>query len=355
METAKNNKKSMCFSRVETEQTVIIPDYKETLPGNDDSFVKYGPFNTFPNELRTLVKESVSASSVINAITEYFSGLEYEFKETANITRERINRDGDTLDDLIEACVRDNATFGGYAIQVIYNKLDEIAELYSIPMEFLRTNESRTRFWFSKKWSKYSSKAVEYKCFEDRTKDDKSCIMMYSNAGRLQVYPITPFTPALYDMYAEATTGKYIAKTLDSGISARYIVSLPNSQNLTDEQKEDIEEGVKAKFTGLENAGEFMLYFNNGDQGLEVEKIESDNSHDIFNNISSAASLRIYQSLHTTPALCGNPSLSSGFNSNEYDESYRLFVKMTLKPIAKDIARGINRIMGIDTIKINID
>lgn len=351
----KIDKKTMLFSRVDTETTVVVPEYKESLPGNDDTFVKFGPANDFPNSLRTLVKESVTGSSVVNAIVEYFSGLDFEFStDNTNITVDRVNRDGDTLEDVIEACVRDNATFGGFALQVIYNKLDQIAEIYNIPLEFLRTNESRTRFWFSKKWSKYSNKAIQYVRFEDRDKE-ASVILYKTNAGRLQVYPICPFTPALYDMYAEAMSGKFIAKTLDSGISANFIVSLPNSQNLTDEQKADIEDGIRSKFCGLENKGEFMLYFNNGDEGLEVEKIDTDDSSEIFNTISEAASLRIYQSQHCTPALCGNPSLSSGFNSNEYDQAYKLFLKMTLKPIAKDVERAFNKLFGNGALKITVE
>jgi len=351
----KIDKKPMLFSKVDTETTVVIPEYTENLPGNDDVFVKFGPSNDFPNSLRTLVKESVTGSSVVNAIVEYFSGLSFEFStDNQNITVDRVNRDGDTLEDVIEACVRDNATFGGFALQVIYNKLDQIAEIYNIPLEFLRTNESRTRFWFSKKWSKYSSKAIQYVRFEDRDKE-ASAILYKTNAGRLQVYPICPFTPALYDMYAEAMSGKFIAKTLDSGISANFIVSLPNSMNLTDEQKADIEEGIHNKFCGLENKGEFLLYFNAGDEGLEVEKIDTDDSSEIFNTISEAASLRIYQSQHCTPALCGNPSLSTGFSTNEYDQAYKLFVKMTLKPIAKDVERAFNKLFGNGALKITVE
>lgn len=355
MEKDKTGKISACFSKVDTDSVLIIPDYTESLPGNEDVFVRFGPANDFPNNLRNLAKESVTASSVLNAIVEYFSGLEYVFNtDNPNITVDKVNHDGDTLSDIIEACVRDNATFGGFAIQVIYNKIDEIAELYNIPMEFLRTNESRKRFWFSKKWSKYSTKSTQYVSFNERDKEG-SCILYHTNAGRLQVYPICPFTPALYDMYSEAQTGKFIAKTLDSGISANFIVSLPNAGNLNDEQKADIEEGIRNKFCGLENRGQFMLFFNQGDQGLEVEKIAADDSSDVFNTISEAASLRIYQAQHCTPALCGNPSLSSGFNSNEYDEAYKLFVKMTLKPIAKDIMRAFNKIFGKGSLKINIE
>ena len=354
-----NDKKSMVFSRVDKEPSVNVPEYTEQYAsGNTSVMVKWGPNNTFPNDLRTLVKESVSASSVVNGICEYMKGVKYEFNiESRNITVDRVNTSDDTLDEVIEAAIRDQVTFGGFALQVIYNKLGEIAEIYNIPVEFLRTNENRDKFWFSKKWTKYSTKSIEYPAF-DKTGTDKlvpSEIFYCTNAGRIQTYPITYFTPVLYDMASEATSGKYICKTLESGISARFIVSLPNAQNLTDEQKQDIEDGIKAKFTGLENAGEFMLYFNNGEQGLEVEKIDNDGSGETFNKISDSASLRIYKSQHATPNLFGDPSQSSGFNANEYEEALKVFKKMTLVPLARTVQKGFCQVLGKDAVKITVE
>lgn len=357
MKNDKNDSKFMCFSLVDSDPDVIIPDYKENITSNSGTFVKWGPNNTYPNDLRSLTKESVTASSVINGISEYFKGLEYTFNLSGNITVDRVNHDGDDIYDLIDACLRDQIIFGGFAIQVIYNKLGKIAELYNIPMDFLRMNEDRDKFFFSKKWAKYSSKSIEYPKF-DRDRTDTlvpSEVYHMTNAGRNQVYPISNFTPAVYDMYSEAMGGKYIAKQLDGGLSSRFIVSLPNAQNLTDEQKQDIEDGIKNKFCGVNNAGSAMLFFNAGDQGLEVEKIDSDNSHEVFNSISDEASLRIYKCMHATPALFGDPSKSSGFNSNEYEEALKVFKKMTLKPLARVIERGFNIVLGDNSVKITVN
>ena len=358
MKDEKNEKKAACFSRVDSDREIIVPDYKESTPNNDGQMVKFGPDNIYPNELRVLTKESVTASSVVNGVCEYMKGVKYEFNlDSKNITVESVNSDDDTLEEVIESCVRDQVTFGGFALQVIYNKLGEIAEIYNIPVEFLRTNENRTKFWFSKKWTKYSTKSIDYPAF-DKSQDKPlvpSEIFYRTNSGRLQTYPISYFTPVLYDMASEAVSGKYIMKTLDSGISARFIVSLPNSQNLTDDQKAEIEEGIRSKFTGLDNAGEFMLYFNNGEDGLEVEKIDNDNSHEIFNSISDAASLKIYKAMHATPALFGDPSQSSGFNSNEYEEALKVFKKMTLVPLARTVEKGLNQVLGENAVKITVD
>lgn len=351
-----SSKKVMCFSLVDTDREIAIPEYKESVTSNSNTMVKWGEDNLYPNLLKTLVKESVSATSVVNGTAEYMKGLKYEFNLSGNITADKANRDDETLLDIIDACVKDQIVFGGFALQVIYNKLGQIAEIYCIPLEFIRMNESRDKFFFSKKWTKYSSKSIEYTKFGSASDTVvPSEIFMQTNAGRSQVYPISNFTSVLYDMYSEATSGKYIAKTLDGGISSRFIISLPNSQNLNDEQKADIEEGIRNKFCGVNNAGSAMLYFNAGDAGLEVEKIDNDNSSDIFNTISDAASLRIYKAMHCTPNLMGDPSHSTGFNEQEYEGALKLFKRMTLVPLARIIERGFNTVLGKNSVKITVD
>lgn len=355
MEKDKTNKVALSFSLVDSDKTFVMPDWKEKNPKNEDAFVTYGPDNIFPNTLQDVVQDSVSASSVVNGTVELFKGLGFEFSETVNIKRERINRDDESMEDLLESCARDYIVYGAYAIQIIFNKLGEIAELYSIPIEFLRMNESRTKFWFSKSWSKYSTKSIQYKSWKEYEQGDASVIYYYTNSGRRQTYGISPFTPVLSDMVSEGLSSKFVMKSLNAGLAARFIISLPNAQNLNDEQKQAIEDGINNKFCGLENAGSSMIYYNAGDQGLEVEKIDNDDSHEMFNAISDAASLKIYKALHSSPNLFGDPSHATGFSSNEYDEAYKLFKKMTLKPLCQVLIKGMDKILGPGSLKINVE
>ncbi len=346
--------KQMLFSRVDVDAPLVLPEYTEQYtPGNLVQFVKWGPNNTFPNDLQEAIKNSVSGSSVINGTVELFKGLDIVFNlNDINITQDKVNREDETFMDILEQCVRDYVTYGGYAIQVIYNRLDQIAELYNIPMEFLRMNEDRSTFWFSKKWSKYSNKSIQYPALKVREKEP-SAIVLYTNAGRRQVYPLSPLTPAISDIISEGLASKYVRKTLESGISANFIVSLPNAQNLTDSQKEEIEDGIRSKFCGLENRGEFMLWFSNGEKGASVEKIATDDSNEIFDSISESASLKIYKAMHSSPQVFGDTTQATGFSEQEYEQAFNLFKKMTLKPICETLERTFNNLLGANTLKIN--
>ena len=357
MNSSKNEQisKRMCFSRVDTDSPIVIPEYTEQTPsGNSAQFVRWGPNNTFPGDLQEALKNSVSASSIVSGTVELFKGLEIVFDlQDINITPDKVNREQESLMEVLEQCVRDYVTYGGYAIQVIFNRLDQIAELYNIPLEFLRMNEDRSTFWFSKKWSRYSNKAITYPALKVREKEP-SAIVLYTNSGRRQTYPLSPLTPAISDIIAEGLASKYIRKTLESGISANFVVSLPNASNLSDTQKEEIEEGIRSKFCGLENRGEFMLYFNDGSEGLEVEKIATDDSSQIFDSISQAASLKIYKAMHASPQLFGDTTQATGFSEQEYEQAFALFKKMSLKPICETLERTFNNLLGANSLKINV-
>lgn len=348
------------FSLIDYRKGVEVPAWNESTPGNKDMPVSWGPENKFPNTLFQIVQESVTASSIINGTVEIVKGYDIQLNEAIHDNGSLyywpyVNKDRETVYDLVENLTRDYVMYGMLSIQVIYNKLDQIAELYHMPVEYIRLNEDRSTVFFSKKHSKYSSNTLKYQAFDpNNIIDHKSQIYVYQNSGRRQVYGISSLTPCVYDMVAEGLASKYVKTSLDNGLAARYIISLPNAQTLTDEQKADIEEAISEKFTGYENAGSFMVYYNCGSDGFEVQRIDSDNSHEIFESITNAASLKIYKALHATPCLFGDPSHSTGFSENEYDMSYMIYEKMTIKPLMNIISNSINDILGDGSLKINI-
>ena len=238
--------------------------------------------------------------------------------------------------------------FGMISIQVIWNKLGEIAELHHIPVEMIRLNEDKTKVWFNKKWKTYSTVSTTYPVFTGSTDTGYSQVYIYTNTGNRQTYGKSMFAPAINDITAEAIASQYIKNSLESGLASRYVIDLPNSANLPDEQKEAIEKGIKDKFCGVENAGTFMIYFNNTAEKLNVTKVDTDDSHEVFNSIRLAAKNNIFVSAHATPNLFGDPTSTTGFNSQEYDEAFKLYDKMTIKPALKVITNAFNTIFNLD-------
>lgn len=339
--TQRMPEKRMQFSLIDPKTKVLESSFKEKS-GSKSSYVYWGPSNTFPLDLFNAYMASSTASSLINGTCEMMKTLKYQ----TSLDRDRINSYGDSLEDLIEGLSRDYMLYGCFGIQVIFNKINKIAEIVHLPMVFLRTNEDRNVFYFSKRFGKYTGKAVTYPAFEAGVVPERySSVYFYTNSGHYQTYGISPQSSCLNDISAEALASEYIRENLENGLQSRYIISLPNAANLTDTQKAEIEEGIAEKFTGL-GASPFMVYYSNGLDPVNLEKIDQDDTPELFNTIRQNARDNIFIANHATPNLFGDPDNTTGFSEQEYDEAFRLYKKMTLNPIMKSIERSINGIYG---------
>ena len=341
------------FSLIDPDDTFELPSYEES-DTRGKSMVNWGPDNRFPNNLFEMSQNSPTLSAVINGTVELIKGEKIELNPDIHANQDLyyypfLNRNDETVSEVVEQLIRDYMLFGMFAIQVIYNKLDKKAEIVALPAEYIRMNEDREVIYFCKKWRKFTTNALIYDKFDDSNiVNHESQVFVYVNSGHRQVYGISPQNAALEDIAAEAFSAKYIRKSLQSGLSARYIMDLPNTANLTDEQKSEIEEGITEKFTGWTNAGSFALYFNNGDKEMKLTKVDLDNSNEVFKSIREAASQNIFIVNHATPNLFGLPTATTGFNDQEYAAAYALYNKMTLEPIKAAICKAFNKIFHMN-------
>lgn len=341
------------FSLIDPEDTFELPSYEES-DTRGKNMINWGPDNRFPNNLFDMSQNSPSLSAIINGTIELIKGEKVEVNPDIHTNQDLyyypfMNRNDETAMDLIEQLIRDYMLFGMFAIQVIYNKLDKKAELVALPAEYIRMNEDRSVIYFCKKWRKFTTNAIIYDKFDDSNiVDHKSQVFVYVNSGRRQVYGISPQNAALEDIASEAFAAKYIRKSLQSGLSARFLVDLPNTANLTDDQKSEIEDGITEKFTGWTNAGSFALYFNNSDKPMTVTKVDMDDSSKVFNEIRAAAAQNIFVVNHATPNIFGLPTATTGFNDQEYAAAYELYSKMTLTPIKNAITKAFNKIFHMN-------
>ena len=126
------------------------------------------------------------------------------------------------------------------------------------------------------------------------------------------------------------------------------------AQTLTDEQKQGIETAIKTKFCGSENEVNFMLYWKSADgQGIDVQKIESDETPERYIAIKDNARQNIFISMKATPLLFGLPNAANGFSTQEYNDSYKLYHKSVVEPVQDIIFESIDKMTGIEnTVEI---
>ena len=342
-------KSNIQLSVLDIEKKYVI-DPEETTYGTN-RMVTWGLDNQLPFLYRNCYNQSASLKSIIDGIINYVMGDDVVVNDSAAYWREKVNRTGMTMRQLIAKIDFSFNVYGGFAIQVIYNKLGNPVELFPLDFGKCRTNEDGTKIYYAKKWTKYQTKSEEYDRFDPNNIDMEKATQIYYYKGDFtnSVYPLPPYAGAIYDVLTEIECAKYSLNTVARGFSAKYLIQFPENSNLTDEQKKGIQDAIRTKFTGPDTDVNFMLYWRNGDSDadkIEVTKIESDETPKRYIAIKDNARTNIFVSMKCTPVLFGLPNASNGFATQEYSDSFKLFQKSVIEPQQDTILHAINTIIG---------
>lgn len=309
-------------------------------------FVIWGDGNYFPDYIYDLYMNVSTLHSVIDGTIDFVCG------DSISVDSDRfsiqINNNGDTIEDLFRNIAKDMLMYGGFAVNIVRNRKEEICGLYHIPLIRLRTNEDKTKFYYSTDWAK-SYGRVKYAEYEkyDPAKKQLSSVYYYSN-NNLGVYPISCWVAATKACEIEKHINNYHLNTLNNGFTSSYIINFNNGIP-TDEQKAEAERYVNEKLAGSYNAGRILLSFaEDKDHAVELIKLETEDYGEKYSTLVSRTKQEIFTSFRATPNLFGLPTETTGFNSQEYAEAFKLYNKTVVQPIQKTITRIISKILNVD-------
>ena len=102
---------------------------------------------------------------------------------------------------------------------------------------------------------------------------------------------------------------------------------------------------MKEKFCGTDNAGSFLLLFNDSkDNACEIAKIQDDKFDLKYDALAKSVKEDIFIAFRATPTLFGLPNENNGFSKQEYLESFELYNKTVVVPLQKDVERAFKSI-----------
>lgn len=343
------------LSVLDIEKKYTNYDYEEVVYGTNN-IVSYGRDNDLPILFKNCYKNSSTLSSIINGAVNYIVGDKVIVNDGAASMTEQVNRNGMSMRQFIANLALSYMMYGGFAFQIIYSRLGIPVEFYPLDFSRCRTNENGTKIFYNKKnWTKYTNKAEVFDKFNPKTfnVDNPTQVFYYKGDYTLNVYPLPPYYAAIKDVLTEIECTNYSLNSVANGFSAKHIINIPESGNLTDEQKRDIEHAIKTKFCGSDADANFMLFWNNGEQNLDIQKIESDDSPERYITIKKDARNSIYAALRCTPNIMGLPTETTGFNSQEYSSAFKLFQRTVIEPIQAMLIESISKVFrGENVISI---
>ncbi len=237
--------------------------------------------------------------------------------------------------------ISDFQIFGEFSMQVIKTKGGDLSSIEHIAKESIvpsiqNEDGEIEHYWFSRDWAKLNrNKPVEFPAFG--TSNDPIEIYCGKPYKVGKVYFSDPdYIGAMPFMEMEEEIANGNISYIKNGLSAGYVINIPDGMSLTPEQKDKIEKDIRRKLTGSSNSGTFILNFSGRDQEPITVTVfpVADNIHKQWQWLSEEATQKILTSHRaTSPALVGIVS-SSGFSNtaDEMDMAEQQLLKRVIKP-----------------------
>lgn len=337
--------KAFAFAAIDPVIERLIESPAEKNYGGQ-AYIRWGERNTYPQYILGLTKESPTLRSIILGYVDYICGNGM----TANVQLSGLpagiaDRRGTTFEELARRLAENVAKFGGFAVKVTMNVArDGIAELESIPVHYLRTDEDNEVFFYSEKWEKGGNDRVEYPAYIKGTRVAESIYFVKFWGDR--AYPEPLYMASVKAAECERDIDDYHLGSLSRGFMGSYLVNFNNGTIPTPEVQKEVERNFTQKFAGHANGGRIMFSWNrNKDAQTTFQKMEVSDYGEKYKTLSEHSRQQLFTAFRAHPTLFGLAE-SSGFNQEEYDGAFRLFNRTMVIPVQKRIINALEFLTG---------
>ena len=128
----------------------IIENNQKEIKGQD--MVLYGDRNIYPNYLYQLYENVSVLKSIVNGISGCFSNIDINLEQY----KKQVNDQGDTIEDVVKQAIIDYLIYGGFALNIVRNRMGGIAGIYNLDYKCIRSDKKNTKFYYSADWAKTS-------------------------------------------------------------------------------------------------------------------------------------------------------------------------------------------------------
>lgn len=332
---------------IHTTTNIVSPTEGEAR-GKD--YITWGDGNAYPDYLVGLVDNCATLQTIINGTADYVVGNGVECNIDA--FKEEVNKDGDTMYDIVYKLAVNYLTFGGFALSITRNMSGEVDAIKDVYMPLLRSSKVNDVFYYSEEWNKRRVRTITYPKYAVGDSNATSIVYVKSPKSR-GTYPTPIWSAATKSAELDTLITNYHLNSIHNGFSGGHIFNF-NDGEPDDEQKVEIERHVKDKFCGSENAGAILLSYNSDkEHALEVQRIDVADLDKKYNAVATWSMKQIYTAFRAVPCLFGLPTENSGFNREEFLQAFELYNKTVVRPIQQLISREMDKLFGVkDSITI---
>ena len=357
----------------------IIPKYGEfyypdgyVFEDDKGDIVYFGENNKFPQQLIELYQRSSVNGTAINAkhqavVGQGLTGIDETLLD-------RINKDGESWNDIFNKIALDRVLFGGFALEIIWsNDRTKIAEIYHVDFSYIRAHKSDHRGHVPGYYvSKYFGKRVGIVPFKkdipylptfskvDRTAPSQLLYFKPYTAG-LEYYPLPDYMGAFKTIQLDAEVDNFHTNNIKNGLAPSLAITTFTDAN--EEERESIERQLRAAYAGSDNAGSLMyMDVASQDQAPIITPIPQNGADGYYTTINDMVTQKILTGHRiTSPMLLGIKTEGQLGGRQELLDAYAHFLTTVIYPMQSDILKtfemlfkvnGIDTVLGVEQIRL---
>jgi len=306
-----NNLISIKFARAEQ------PIFKENKSKN---IVEFGINNDYPNYLLGLFNESPKHGAIVKSKVGYIFG--HGFQDVPV----KANTAGETWNQILKKCIMDDELYGGYYLQVIYNLLGQIKDVFHIEYHKVRSNKDQTEYYVKNDWQSFKEKARMYPSFNPAEPVASQILAVKQYNPLSDVYPLPSYYASLNYIDSDVQVSRHVLGNAKDGFVASTLINL-NGGEPQEEHKAAIEKGIKKKFTGSEGDRVIIMFNKSKDNAADIVPLSNTMlTKEDFTNINNLIQQEIFAGHQiVSPALMGIKTEGQLGGRTELRDAYEIF------------------------------
>ena len=315
------------------------------------NWVLNGKKNEFYQYVIDRYNGSPTNSAIISSYIDliYGNGLDIRNKDFGNWIKIK----SVLSDNELRKIISDFQLFGEASFQVIKAKNNkDIAAIYHIPKQYvvpsLENEEGEIEgYWYSKDFNKiHKYPPVYYPAFGTSKENiEIYCIKPY-RAGK-SYFSDPDYMAALPYADMEEELANFYINSIRKGLSAGYIINIPDGGILTPEQKDELEGKIKDKLTGSPNAMNFVINFKGTEAEITIVPFPvNDAQHKQWEYLTSESRQQIMTGHRVvSPMLFGiKDATGFGNNADELDTAEAQLMKRVISPKQRYITDALEEV-----------
>jgi len=282
-------------------------------------WVEFGELNNYPKYLIDLYNESPKHGAIVKSKCTYIYGKGFEDSGVANSR-------GESWNNILKKCVNDDELFRGYYLQVIWNRIGQIAEVYHIDFAKVRVSKDLSTYYIKNDWDDYKEKPREYPAFNTNDKYGSQILYVKAYNNLSETYPLPSYFQGLNMIESDIEVSRHILGNAKQGFVGSTLINL-NNGTPHEEKQGEVERSLLKKFTGSDGKRVVIMFNPSRENSAEIVNLGTTMlTKEDFTNINNLIQQEIFACHQiVSPALMGIKTEGQLGSRSEIRDAYEIF------------------------------